>query len=96
MDGAEFDAAFGFPSEFPYEFDAVGTEPVDSGSTGTESSDDEDFFAGLTRRLSHTSLNETRKEQHFTVPIGNSGQAEVMITNTHRFLPFFHFSFRGS
>ncbi|KAG5053009.1 hypothetical protein HKD37_02G005642 [Glycine soja] len=76
MDGAEFDAAFGFPSEFPYEFDSVGTEPVDSVSTGTESSDDEDFFAGLTRRLSHTSLNETRKEQHFTVPIGNSGQAE--------------------
>lgn len=75
MDEAELDAAFGFPSEFPYEFDTVGTEPVESGSTGTESSDEEDFFAGLTRRLSHTSLHETRKEQ-LTVPIGNSEKTE--------------------
>ncbi|RDX85164.1 hypothetical protein CR513_33683, partial [Mucuna pruriens] len=79
MDDAEFDkendAAFGFPSEFPYEFDSVGTEPVESASTGTESSDEEDFFAGLSRRLSHTSLNETRKEQ-LTLPICNSDKTE--------------------
>ncbi|CAI8586241.1 unnamed protein product [Vicia faba] len=50
---AEFDAAFGFPNEFPYEIDSVETE----------NSDEEDFFAGLTRRLSQASLNETRKEQ---------------------------------
>lgn len=83
MDDAEFDkenaeleAVFGFPSEFPYEFDSVGTEPVESGSTGTQSSDEEDFFAGLTRRLSHTSLHETRKEQQLTVPICNSDKTE--------------------
>lgn len=51
---------FGFPSEFPYEFDSFGAE--------TESSDEEDFFAGLTRRLSHASLHETRNPQ-LTVPI---------------------------
>ncbi|KAG4953337.1 hypothetical protein JHK82_038957 [Glycine max] len=77
MDDAELDAAFGFPSEFPYEFDSVGAEPADSGSTGTECSDEEDFFAGLTRRLSHTSLNETRKEQQkLNVPICNSDKTE--------------------
>lgn len=51
----ESDAAFGFPSEFPYEFDS------------TENSDEEDFFAGLTRRLSHASIHETRKQ--LTLPI---------------------------
>ncbi|KAJ1389165.1 hypothetical protein SESBI_38516 [Sesbania bispinosa] len=69
----EFDyAAFGFPSEFPYEFDSFGTEPVESvtGSTETESSDEEDFFAGLTRRLSH----ETRKQ--LTVPILNKTESK--------------------
>ncbi|XP_027332907.1 uncharacterized protein LOC113847816 [Abrus precatorius] len=72
---AEFDAAFVFPNEFPYEFDSFGTEPVESGSTGTESSDEEDFFAGLTRRLSHAALNETRKQ--LTVPICNSDKTET-------------------
>jgi len=71
MDESEFDAAFGFPSEFPYDFQSVGAEPLESGSTGTESSDEEDFFAGLTRRLSHASLHETKKEQLLTVPICN-------------------------
>ncbi|XP_020237033.1 uncharacterized protein LOC109816426 [Cajanus cajan] len=82
MEDAEFDKenthldpAFAFPSEFPYEFHSVGTEPLESGSTGTESSDEEDFFAGLTRRLGHTSLNETRKEQ-LTLPIFNSARTE--------------------
>lgn len=97
MDDAELDAAFGFPSEFPYEFDSVGAEPADSGSTGTECSDEEDFFAGLTRRLSHTSLNETRKEQQkLNVPICNSDKTEVMITKARRFGSSFFFSFRGS
>ncbi|CAJ1970963.1 unnamed protein product [Sphenostylis stenocarpa] len=76
MDDAEFDAAFAFPSEFPYEFDSLGAEPLESGSTGTESSDEEDFFAGLTRRLSHASLNETKKEQVLTVPICNRDKTE--------------------
>ncbi|XP_021904251.1 uncharacterized protein LOC110819390 [Carica papaya] len=64
MDKAGIGAGFGanrfcFPSEFPYEFDSFGTtpsnlsSPVESvfGSTETESSDEEDFLAGLTRRL---------------------------------------------
>ncbi|TYI30501.1 hypothetical protein ES332_A05G392300v1 [Gossypium tomentosum] len=45
----------GFPTEFPYEFDyssALGS-PVESvvGSIETESSDEDEFLAGLTRRL---------------------------------------------
>lgn len=43
-----------------------------AGSTETESSDgEEDFFAGLTRRLSQTSLHETRKQLTTTVPIND-------------------------
>lgn len=70
----ELDPEFGFPSEFPYEFDSFGIQPLHSpveslaGSTETESSDEEDFFAGLTRRLSQASLHETRLSQ-LTVPI---------------------------
>ncbi|XP_010505682.1 PREDICTED: uncharacterized protein LOC104782446 [Camelina sativa] len=47
----------GFPNEFPYEFDSPSfspgfTSPGDSTETEDESSDDEeDFLAGLTRRL---------------------------------------------
>ncbi|KFK36881.1 hypothetical protein AALP_AA4G183900 [Arabis alpina] len=47
----------GFPNEFPYEFDSPAfspgfTSPGDSTETEDESSDDEeDFLAGLTRRL---------------------------------------------
>ncbi|XP_010508953.1 PREDICTED: uncharacterized protein LOC104785437 [Camelina sativa] len=47
----------GFPNEFPYEFDSLSfspgfTSPGDSTETEDESSDDEeDFLAGLTRRL---------------------------------------------
>ncbi|KAF7811817.1 protein NCA1-like [Senna tora] len=70
------DAAFGFPSEFPYDFDLFGGSsssalalPIDSvaGLTATESTNDvdEEFFAELTRRLSQSTLNETPK---LTVP----------------------------
>lgn len=73
---ADLDASFGFPSEFPYEFDSFGisasamSSPVESvaGSTETDSSGsdvDEDFFAALTRRLSQSSLYDTPK---LTVP----------------------------
>lgn len=43
----------GFPNEFPYEFDSHAfTSPGDSTETEDETSEDEDdFFAGLTRRL---------------------------------------------
>lgn len=57
-----------FPTEFPYEFDSSGSKsalrsPVESdvSSTETESSDEEDFLAGLTRRLAQSSLNQTLK-----------------------------------
>ncbi|KAG6728696.1 hypothetical protein I3843_02G164900 [Carya illinoinensis] len=60
--------SFCFPTEFPYEFDSFGphsslSSPVESvaGSTENESSDEEDFFAGLTRRLAQSSLHETQK-----------------------------------
>ena len=80
---ADLDAAFCFPSEFPYEFDSFGTSsalssPVESvaGSTETESSDEEDFFAGLTRRLSQAALHETRQ---LTVPACPKNKPEVSL-----------------
>lgn len=76
---AESDAAFGFPSEFPYEFDSFGTE--------TESSDEEDFFAGLSRRLSHASLHETRKQ--LTVSEVNISSPSFQDSNTALCLFFF-------
>ena len=69
---AGFEPSLTFPTEFPYEFDSFCSSsalssPVESvaGSTETESSDEEDFFAGLTRRLTQSSLQETQK---LTVP----------------------------
>ncbi|XVE52586.1 hypothetical protein DITRI_Ditri02bG0133600 [Diplodiscus trichospermus] len=56
----------GFPTEFPYEFDSFSalSSPVESvvGSTETESSDEDEFLAGLTRRLAHST------SQKLTVP----------------------------
>ncbi|KAI9156506.1 hypothetical protein LWI28_007749 [Acer negundo] len=50
-----------FPMEFPYEFDSALSSPVDSVVCSTEtetenslSSDEEDFLAWLTRRLTHS------------------------------------------
>ena len=65
---AGFAPGFSFPTEFPYEFESFGpnssfNSPVESvaGSTETESSDEEEFFAGLTRRLTQFTLHETQK-----------------------------------
>ncbi|XWS65914.1 hypothetical protein CRYUN_Cryun05aG0154500 [Craigia yunnanensis] len=61
-------ASHGFPTEFPYEFDSFDSSalssPVESvvGSTETESSDEDEFLAGLTRRLTHST------SQKLTVP----------------------------
>ncbi|XP_073226617.1 uncharacterized protein [Cicer arietinum] len=58
----EFDATLNFPSEFPYEFELSSPE-------STESSDEEEnFFAGLTQRLSQSTLNETRSQLSTTPP----------------------------
>ncbi|KAL2317174.1 hypothetical protein Fmac_031050 [Flemingia macrophylla] len=70
-ENTHLDPAFAFPTEFPYEF-----EPLEFASTGSESSDEEDFFAGLTRRLSHSSLHETKRDHRLTLPICNSDKAE--------------------
>ncbi|KAF7816375.1 TIP41-like protein [Senna tora] len=80
---SDLDAALSFPSEFPYDFDSFGlsSPPVESvaGSTETESSDEEDFFAGLTRRLSQSTLHETRKLT--TLPISSRDKAETQKTS---------------
>ncbi|KAK5795531.1 hypothetical protein PVK06_036799 [Gossypium arboreum] len=59
-------SSHGFPSEFPYEFDSLSplSSPVESvvGSTETESSDEDEFLAGLTRRLAYST------SQKLTVP----------------------------
>ncbi|XWS56652.1 hypothetical protein CRYUN_Cryun09bG0104100 [Craigia yunnanensis] len=56
----------GFQNEFPYEFDSFSalSSPVESvvGSTETESSDEDEFLAGLTRRLANST------SQKLTVP----------------------------
>jgi hypothetical protein len=61
----EFDAAFGFPTEFPYEFElsSPAVESVTS-TDSTENSDEEEnsFFFGLTQRLSQSTLHETRNQ----------------------------------
>ncbi|XVF83810.1 hypothetical protein PTKIN_Ptkin16aG0522900 [Pterospermum kingtungense] len=60
--------SYGFPTEFPYEFDSFDSSslssPVESvvGSTETEGSDEDEFLAGLTRRLAHSA------SQKLTVP----------------------------
>ncbi|GMI80801.1 hypothetical protein like AT2G39870 [Hibiscus trionum] len=53
-----------FPTEFPYEFSALSSSPVESvvESTETESSDEDEFLAGLTRRLAYST------SQKLTVP----------------------------
>ncbi|CAJ2643947.1 unnamed protein product [Trifolium pratense] len=67
----EFDTEFGFPSEFPYEFElsSPAVESVTS-TDSTENSDEEEnsFFAGLTQRLSQSTLHETRNQLN-TEPI---------------------------
>ncbi|KAK7305818.1 hypothetical protein VNO77_43730 [Canavalia gladiata] len=81
----DMDASFGFPSEFPYEF-GVPSPAVESveGSTETESSDEEeDFFVGFTRRLSQSSLHETRK-QLSSLPIKTDDVAFSEITTKSR------------
>ncbi|KAF5736614.1 hypothetical protein HS088_TW14G00759 [Tripterygium wilfordii] len=58
-----------FPMEFPYEFDSFSSycsalsSPGESvvGSAETESSDEEDFLTGMTRRLNQSSISETQK-----------------------------------
>ncbi|KAE9615025.1 hypothetical protein Lal_00048151 [Lupinus albus] len=82
FNATELETEFPFPSEFPYEFDSFGLENLNSplesvaGSIETECSDEEDFFAGLTRRLSQASIHETRLSQ-LTVPISNSTKSEI-------------------
>ncbi|XP_061998451.1 uncharacterized protein LOC133715809 [Rosa rugosa] len=80
-------AAVSFPTEFSYEFDSSGSNsalssPVESdvGSTETESSDEEDFLAGLTRRLAQSSLSQTQK---LSVPsFANEKQPEWVMSGS--------------
>ncbi|GAU40088.1 hypothetical protein TSUD_151320 [Trifolium subterraneum] len=61
----EFNTEFAFPSEFPYEFElsSPAVESVTS-TDSTENSDEEEnnFFTGLTQRLSQSTLHETRNQ----------------------------------
>ncbi|PON87615.1 TIP41-like protein [Trema orientale] len=75
-----------FPTEFPYEFDSFGSNsalssPVESvvSSTETESSDEEDFFAGLTRRFAQSNLRETQK---LTVPCFGQEKPEWVLAGS--------------
>ncbi|KAI3988767.1 hypothetical protein MKX01_016338 [Papaver californicum] len=62
-----------FPSEFPYGFDSSSafSSPVESlGSSSTETeSDEEDFLAGLTQRMVHSTLQEVEKYTTATSPV---------------------------
>lgn len=73
---------FGFPTEFPYEFDSFGSNsalssPVESVVSSTETeSDEDDFLAGLTRQLARSTLQETQK---LAAPMLNTETLEVLI-----------------
>lgn len=71
-----FPGNLSFPNEFPYEFDSFRTSPVESvvGSTETESSDEQDFLVGLTRRLAQSLLIESSK---LGVPCFSKNKPEV-------------------
>lgn len=79
-----------FPTEFPYEFDSFGTSsalssPVESvmgSSTETESSDEDDFLAGLTRRL--TQQLTVKPEVQLTAFYSSF----KVLTTTSGFVPF--------
>ncbi|GKU92037.1 hypothetical protein SLEP1_g5818 [Rubroshorea leprosula] len=65
----------GFPNEFPYEFDSLDSSALSSpvvsvGSTETDSSDEDEFFLGLSRRLSRSS------SQKLAVPSFNQDKTE--------------------
>ncbi|OIV95594.1 hypothetical protein TanjilG_23825 [Lupinus angustifolius] len=68
---------FGFPSEFPYELGI--SSPVESVAESTEtdsSTEEEEFFAALTRRLSQSSLHDSRKHHPITSPIITNKKTE--------------------
>ncbi|ONI24491.1 hypothetical protein PRUPE_2G243200 [Prunus persica] len=78
-----------FPTEFPYEFDSSDSNsalssPVESvvGSTETESSDEEDFLSGLTRRLAQSSLQQTHQTQKLSVPNFNKDKPEWVMAGS--------------
>ncbi|OVA17745.1 hypothetical protein BVC80_1835g123 [Macleaya cordata] len=57
---------FCFPSEFPYGFDSFGSSalssPVESVVSSTETeSDEEDYLAGLTQQMVHSTLQEVER-----------------------------------
>ncbi|XWS07688.1 hypothetical protein CRYUN_Cryun41cG0011300 [Craigia yunnanensis] len=55
-------SSHGFPTEFPYEFESFSSlsSPVESvvGSTETESSVEDEFLTGLTRRFAHSTSHK--------------------------------------
>lgn len=66
-----------FPYEFPYVFGSLGfssdpSSPVESvvGSTETES-DEEDFLAGLTRQMAHSTLEDGIRRNDRAFASGN-------------------------
>ncbi|CAA7389807.1 unnamed protein product [Spirodela intermedia] len=60
-----------FPTEFPYEWEYGSnlSSPVES-VTGTESSDEEDYMAGLTRQMAHYFLQDEEKGPTYALPGG--------------------------
>lgn len=55
----EVDSGFCFPNEFPYGFGSDLSSPVESVVSSTETeSDEEDYIAGLTRKMAHSTLHD--------------------------------------
>lgn len=72
-------AGFCFPSEFPYGLDSYGSStlssPVESVVSSTETeSDEDDYFAGLTQQMVHTTLQEV---ENTTSPVFSSEKPMV-------------------
>ncbi|KAI3925689.1 hypothetical protein MKW92_045726 [Papaver armeniacum] len=74
-----------FPSEFPYGFDSSSSSafssPVESvGSSSTETeSDEEDFLAGLTQQMVHSTLQEVEKSITATSPVFASEKPKTWV-----------------
>lgn len=92
----ELKPSLSFFSEFPYEFDSLGSpsalsSPVESSmgsSTETESSDEDDFLAGLTRRLTQQLAVKPEVQLYFFYAFfkAPSGFAFVLFLLWYRFL----------
>lgn len=82
-----------FPGELLYGFVSDPASPVES-ATGTES-DEEDYMAGLTRKMAHSFLQDVDKGPS-VLPTGDSAKIRIMAGSPQSTLSPWSYSGRGS